>query len=471
MPPVDRLRRYVGAGAEVNRAYPVRDPAGIDGYYAAMSQDLSIGSLGHCRFESPLVQRLGSVPESPGFVEPDAAVLLDDRISSLGALERIDEAPRLEVAGPRREIYFEPAATGIGIVTCGGLCPGLNNVIRGITMEAWHGYGVRRIYGFRYGLEGFIESAGHQVLELTPDIVSDIHEHGGSLLGSSRGPQDPRAIVDRLDKLGVQVLFVVGGDGSMRAALSIATEARARDRKLAVVGIPKTIDNDMRYLDKTFGFDTAVGEAVKVIRCAHAEARGAFNGIGLVKLMGRHSGFLACAATLATSHVNFCLIPEMLDNDTLGPAFLDRLKARLEDRRHAVVVIAEGTGQERLADPDVRDASGNVKLVDVGAILAERIKAYFAGKPMEVTLKYIDPSYTVRSVAACPSDSVYCWQLAADAVHAAMSGRTEMIVGRWHGRMVHVPIERAISERNRVDLESPLWLSVLETTGQPTTLR
>lgn len=435
-----------------------------------MDSDLSIRSLGDCTFESPLVKRLQGASESPNFVEADAAILLDDRIKSLKGLTGTDDAARLEVAGPRRSIYFDPRSTGIGVVTCGGLCPGLNNVIRGITMEAWHGYGIRRIVGFRFGLEGFIEEFGHQSVELTPQLVSDIHEQGGSLLGSSRGPQDAPAIVDRLESLAINALFVVGGDGSMRAALEIAGEARRRNHALAVVGIPKTIDNDMRYLDKTFGFDTAVTEAVEVIRCAHAEARGARNGIGVVKLMGRHSGFLACHATIATSHVNFCLIPEMADDETLGDTFLERLKSRLDERCHAVIVIAEGTGQKSLADPSNLDASGNVKLVDIGPVLVDRIKAYFKEIDNSISLKYIDPSYIVRSVAACPSDSVYCWQLAADAVHAAMSGRTEMIVGRWHGRMVHVPIERAIAERNLVDLESPLWLSVLETTGQPATM-
>ena len=434
-----------------------------------MDNDLSIRTLGTCGVNSPLVQNLLHSEDSPDFVDDDSAILLDDRFESVAALKRLDDAPRLEVAGPRRRIFFDPATTGVGIVTCGGLCPGLNNVIRGLTMESWHGYGIRRIYGFQYGLEGFIKSYGHDVIELTPDLVSDVHEQGGSLLSSSRGPQDPGAIVDRLVELAVNVLYVVGGDGSMRAAIAISAEARRRELPIAVLGIPKTIDNDLRYLDKSFGFETAVAEAVEAIRCAHAEARGAFNGIGLVKLMGRHSGFLACHATLATSHVNFCLIPEMPIDETIGAAFFEKLRARLEKRRHAVVVVAEGTGQERLADASVRDASGNVKLVDVGVFLADRIKAHFKETGFEFTLKYIDPSYIVRSVAANPSDSVYCWQLAAAAVHAAMSGRTELIVGRWHGRMVHVPIERAISQRNRVDLEGTLWLSVLETTGQPAT--
>ena len=434
-----------------------------------METELSIRSLGACGVDSPLVKNLLHSEDSPDFVEHGAAILLDDRFESVRALESLDDAPRLEVAGPRRKIYFDPATTGVGIVTCGGLCPGLNNVIRGITMESWHGYGIRRIYGFRYGLEGFIERYGHEVLELTPDVVSDIHEQGGSILSSSRGPQDSSAIVDRLVKLGINVLFVIGGDGSMRAALVIAAEARRRELPIAVVGIPKTVDNDLRFLDKSFGFETAVAEAVEAIRCAHTEARGAFNGIGLVKLMGRHSGFLACHATLATSHVNFCLIPEMPIDETIGAAFFEKLRSRLVERRHAVVVVAEGTGQERLADPSSRDASGNVKLVDVGVFLADRIKAHFKEAGVEHTLKYIDPSYIVRSVPTCPTDSVYCWQLAAAAVHAGMSGRTDLIVGRWHGRMVHVPIEQAISERNRVDLDGTLWLSVLETTGQPAT--
>lgn len=434
-----------------------------------MNTDLSIRRLGPCTVESPLTKFISHRAKTPDFVEDTESILLDDRLASVQALGDISNATRLEVAGPRRQIHFEPSTSGVGIVTCGGLCPGLNNVIRGITMEAWHGYGIRRVLGFRYGLEGFIPRYGHDVLELTPDDVSDAHEQGGSMLGSSRGPQDPSEIVDRLIELGINALFVVGGDGSMRAAIAISEEARRRETPLAVVGIPKTIDNDLMYLDRSFGFDTAYSEAVEAIRCAHAEARGAFNGIGLVKLMGRHSGFLACHATLATSHVNFCLIPEMPLEASFGTGFLTAILKRLEQRHHAVIVIAEGTGQEEFADPANRDASGNVKLVDIGLLLADRLKQHLSARGIEFTLKYIDPSYIVRSVPANPSDSVYCWQLARNAVHAAMSGRTELLVGRWHGRMVHVPIHAAIEERNLVDPEGDLWLSVLETTGQPAT--
>lgn len=429
--------------------------------------DLSIPTLGPCTVESPLAAVVCGHEKTPKFVDDSERIARDDRFAIIGNCESIDDVGWLEVAGPRRTIFFDPAETGIGIVTCGGLCPGLNDVIRGLVMEAWHAYAVRRIYGFRYGFQGFVEKYGHEVLELTPDTVSEIHESGGSILASSRGPQDPADIVDRLERMRINILFVIGGDGSMRGALAISEEAARRGLALSVVGIPKTIDNDLQFLDRSFGFDTAYSVAVHAIRCAHTEATGTLNGVGLVKVMGRHSGFLACHAALATAHVNFCLIPENPFGRLAMDAFLLALRHRLETRGHAVVLVAEGTGQEALAAQQETDASGNVKLVDVGDHLAGRITAYLDETGMEYSLKYIDPSYIVRSVAANPSDSVYCWQLARNAVHAALAGKTEALVGSWHGRLVHIPIRAAIAARNVVDPSGELWLSVLETTGQP----
>jgi 6-phosphofructokinase 1 len=325
---------------------------------------------------------------------------------------------------------------------------------------------VQRIYGFRYGYAGFTSDAS--VVGLTPHVVADIHEQGGTFLGSSRGPQAPSAIVDRLVAMEIKVLFVIGGDGTTRGALAIAEEIGKRRQKIAVVGIPKTIDNDIAFIDRSFGFETAYSTAMVAIRAAHNEARGAPNGIALVKLMGRHSGFIACHATLASSHVNFALIPEV-PFQLEGPnGFLEALRSRLKKRNHAVVVVAEGAGQDLLENEgQQRDASGNVKLKDIGVFLAERIRAYFADRNEPASLKYIDPSYIIRSVAATPADSVYCWRLAQHSVHAAMAGKTKMVVASWHGRLVHVPMQEAISRRKQVDPHGDLWLSVLEATGQP----
>lgn len=438
---------------------------------APTPHDLTIDCVGPCERRSPL---LGAEDDAamptPVFVEDDERILFDDRIRCLGG-DGAADPPAFELAGPRRAICFDPATTRIGIATCGGLCPGLNDVIRGLVMEAWHRYGVRRIDGFRYGFQGFLPELGHPVVPLEPRTVAEIHLDGGTILGSSRGEQDLSRVVDTLVERGINVLFLIGGDGTLRGALALADEIARRGLRIAVLGIPKTIDNDILFLDRSFGFETAYSAAVDAVYGAHNEARGAPNGVGLVKLMGRHSGFIACHATLATSHVNFCLIPEVpfrLDGER---GFLASLEERLRRRRHAVVVVAEGAGQDLLAaEPPATDASGNRRLGDIGSFLVARIGEYARRRDLELNLKYIDPSYIIRSVPARPPDSVYCWRLAQNAVHAAMCGKTRMIVGQWHGRLVHIPMREAIRGRRQVDPAGEIWWSVLESTGQPPVL-
>jgi 6-phosphofructokinase 1 len=433
------------------------------------SRDLAVPTLGEPLIDSPLGELLDRHELSEHYVEESDRVLLDDTLSAVAA--RNGDLPGFEPAGPRRRIFFEPSRTRAGIVTCGGLCPGLNDVIRGLTLELSLTYGIRGVYGFRNGFQGFIPSLGHPVLQLTPEFVSSINEHGGTVLGSSRGEQNPAAVVDCLERMGINLLFVIGGDGAIRGAMKIEAEIAARGKKIAVVGVPKTIDNDIMFLDQSFGFQTAFSEATKYIRAAHVESTGSPNGVGLVKLMGRHSGFIACYASLAISNVNFVLIPEVPFHLEGEGGMLAVLRRRLEKKGHAVIVVAEGACQDQMgtADTDAAgrgtDASGNQRLTDVGSWLRDRITSHFHGIGMELNLKYIDPSYAIRSVPANPHDSVYCVRLAHNAVHAAMSGRTGMVVGRWHGRFVHLPMPLATRQRNTVDPHGDLWMSVLEATG------
>ncbi len=425
--------------------------------------DTKIENLGPCKIDSPL---LGT---------KHCLITDTDRVSlrvSLSYLKKQlkegKELPSLELAGPRPQIYFDPSKVKAGIVTCGGLCPGINEVIRSIVMTLWYSYGVRKIIGFQYGLQGFIPEYRHPVIELTPDLVKDIHHTGGTFLGTSRGHQPIEVIVDTLERMDIQILFMIGGDGTFRAANKIKEEINRRGLKIAVVAVPKTIDNDIWLVSKTFGFDTAVELACEAIKCAHTEARAVPNGIGLVKLMGRHSGFIAAAATLATKEVNFCLIPEM-DFDLDGEeGLLAILERRLKDRKHAVIVVAEGAGQKFVQkDPPEYDASGNVKLGDVGRFLKEKIEAYFRGKHLEVVIRYIDPSYIIRSVPANVSDRIYCGFLGQYAVHAGMAGKTGLMISYLNDQFVHVPLAEAIKRRKTVNLNSRFWLSVLESTGQP----
>lgn len=380
-----------------------------------------------------------------------------------------DASPRLfnfELAGARQNIFFNPAKTRCAIVTCGGLCPGINDVIRAIVMQAHHNYGVAKVLGVRYGLQGFIPEYGHEIIELDPQNVRNIQEFGGTILGTSRGPQDPARILDRLIELDVNILFVIGGDGSLKAAAAIAKEAARRKATLAVIGIPKTIDNDINFIAQSFGFETAVEKATEAIQCAHTEALGAPYGLGLVKLMGRESGFIAAQATLSSREVNFVLTPEVEFTLNGHGGFLPALEARLKERGHAVVVLAEGAGQHLLVRAQETDASGNRVLADIATYLQAEIKSYLQKHNLPVSIKYIDPSYIIRSVPANSEDSVYCGLLGQYAVHAAMAGKTEMVVAKLMDQYVHLPLELVTRCRRRLNISSDYWRTVLETTGQ-----
>ncbi len=460
------LQKSAGSFAEVPTPGPVRvpGPVGLPGRITAL--DVTIKDLGRCLIPSPLADHLGA--SAMHFVGEADKVLVNDCLSHLGAYAgQVGALPAFEMAGPRNKIFFDPRTARAGIVTCGGLCPGINNVVRGLVSELANGYGVRTTWGFRFGYEGLTLKHGHTPVALTPSSVSHIHEQGGTILGSSRGSQDPVEVVGRLEALGIDMLFVVGGDGTIRGALAIAAEIERRGLSIAVIGVPKTIDNDIHFIDRSFGFESAFSSAVDVLRSARVEAMGARDGIGLVKLMGRHSGFVACSAALASTDVDLVLIPEIpvvLDGDR---GVLRTVERVLDRQGHAVIVVAEGAAQDLIDGGDGRDKSGNAKLKDSGTWMRDRLADAFKQQARDVTIKYFDPSYTIRSVPASPSDSVYCWNMARNAVHAAMAGNTEMIVGRWHGRFVHVPMPLTTRSRKQVDPNDDLWTSVIEATGQP----
>jgi len=384
----------------------------------------------------------------------------------------------LNAAGPREYIYYDPSKTKCAIATCGGLCPGINDVIRAIVMEAHYQYGITSTLGIRFGLQGFIPKFGHEVWELTPDTVADIHEFGGTILGSSRGPQPPEEIVDALERMNINILFLIGGDGTMKAASAIAEEVVKRQLKISIIGIPKTIDNDINFVSRTFGFDTAVTKATEAIRCAHTEALGAPNGIGMVKFMGRESGFIAAEAALALKEVNIVLIPEKPFELEGKNGLLQYLDRRLQQRGHAVIVVAEGAGQDIYRreyqdslEKGNTDASGNPILGDICSLLQDRIKDYFKQKDLPITLKFIDPSYIIRSIPANSTDRIYCGFLGQNAVHAAMSGKTNMVVSKQQDQFVYLPLNFVIQGRKKIDTKSNYWRAVLESTGQPISLQ
>lgn len=373
---------------------------------------------------------------------------------------------QFELAGPRRELFFDPARTRCAVVTCGGLCPGINDVIRSLVMTAFHAYNVPSFIGFRYGLRGLTENSQYDPMPLTPASVGTLHELGGTILGTSRGAQSPQTMVDTLERFQINILFIIGGDGTMKAASAIQQEIACRNSMISVIGIPKTIDNDIHFVPHSFGFETAVEKAADAIRCAYTEASSVLGGIGIVKLMGRESGFIAASAALSFREVAFVLIPESPFSLHGERGLLAALERRLEEYGHAVIVVAEGAGQQLIQVPDATDASGNRDLGDIAAMLRKTIASHFSNKKISYYLKYIDPSYTIRSVPANANDRIYCGFLGQHAVHAAMSGKTGMVVAKVMDRFVHLPLALITRRRRTLNPCSALWKAVLESTGQ-----
>ncbi|MDR0517517.1 MAG: ATP-dependent 6-phosphofructokinase [Fibromonadaceae bacterium] len=424
--------------------------------------NLEATSLGQAKLDSPI--------KGQSFIDENSRISLATELAQIESLRhRREHIPSLEIAGPHKKLFHDPVQTRVAIVTCGGLCPGLNNVIRGLVNVLTYNYGVRIIFGVRYGYMGLNPHYGLTAVHLTPDKVDIIHEEGGTILGSSRGNQDTKTMVDTLEmRLNVNVLFCVGGDGTLRGAQDIVKEIAKRKAPISVICIPKTIDNDLNLIDRTFGFETCVQSATEIIKSAHVEANGAPNGLGLVKVMGRDSGFIAAHASLASSVTNFCLIPEV-QFKLEGP---DGLFCALERRYfkhrkdHAVLVVAEGAGQELFEEAAGKDASGNVLKHDIGTFLTNKISQHFKRNGKEINIKYIDPSYIIRSIPANSSDSIFCFQLAENAVHAAMAGKTDVVVGSFRNAFALVPLMYVISERKKIDTEGALWHAVLGSTRQ-----
>lgn len=432
------------------------------------SFDFSISTLGPCKVSSPI--QLSNVEGDfiANYVNDDEFVRyhVDARVDEVVGPSKRSEL--LEKAGPREKIFFTPSHVHAAVVTCGGLCPGLNDVVRAIVRCLWNRYGVKRISGIRFGFKGLLSEYGFEIMPLTPEAVDDCHKTGGSILGTSRGGGDRVIeIADSIENLNINMIFIIGGDGTQRGSLEIAEEIEKRGLKIAVVGIPKTVDNDLSFIQKSFGFDTAVVKAAESVAAAHMEAHSQINGIGLVKLMGREAGFIATHTAIASHEANFVLIPEV-PFELEGPkGFLHYLEERLRKRQHAVIVVAEGAGQDLLKATEGTDASGNKKLADIGTFLKEKIEAYFKSIAMHINLKYIDPSYQIRSSPAAPIDSIYCERLGNNAVHAAMAGKTKLLIGLVHSKFVHLPIGVATRKKNYVDPEGSLWRDCLDATSQP----
>jgi 6-phosphofructokinase 1 len=429
--------------------------------------DFTIDTLGTRSVQSPIKMSTVAGDGIANYVTDEHFIRLSTSVLP-GHQQSVKREEILECAGPREKIYFTPAHVHAGIVSCGGLCPGINDVIRAIVRCLWYRYGVTRISGIRYGYLGFLPEYQFDIKRLDPSLVDDIHKIGGTFLGSARGGgREVEKIVDTMERMNLNMCFTIGGDGTQRGTVDIAEEIDKRHLKIAMIGIPKTVDNDFAIIDRSFGFNTAVAKAVEVVGSAHMEAASAINGIGLVKLMGRDSGFIAAHTALASHEVNFVLIPEVPFNLEGYNGFLAHLEERLKKRHHAVVIVAEGAMQDLLIKDKKTDAGGNIKMADVGTYLRSRIIKYFEEKKLDVTLKYIDPSYAIRSAPANPDDSIYCERLGNAAAHAAMAGKTKVLIGLVNNEFVHLPIRSVITHRNKIDPESALWRDMLDATHQP----
>ena len=373
-------------------------------------------------------------------------------------------------AGPRKSLYFNPKQVKAAIVTCGGLCPGLNNIIREVTKALLNLYGVPAVYGVRGGYWGFHESpVGEPPLKLTHEAITGIQHIGGTVLGSARGGFDIEQIFGFCQRYEINQLYVVGGDGTHRAANKVGLEALHRKLNLAVAGIPKTIDNDLDLVDRTFGFNSAVMAAQDAIRSAAVEARcNKPNGIGIVKLMGRHAGFIAAHATLASGEVDLCLVPEVAI-ELEGPyGIMPHIQRVLKAKGKAVIVVAEGAGEELVGASAEVDAGGNKKLPEIGPFIKKAVEEWFKARNTTVTIKYIDPSYMIRSVPAIATDALFCMLLAQNAVHGAMAGYTCFTTGLCCNRTVYLPIPALVENSPRkMDKAGRTWERIIASTGQP----
>jgi 6-phosphofructokinase 1 len=375
-----------------------------------------------------------------------------------------------QIGGPRLHIAFNPSEVNVAIVTCGGLCPGLNVVIRELVMSLWYNYGVRKIFGIKYGYEGFQES--NEWIELSPSVVREIHYQGGTILGTSRGGFNGEKITETLQNKNINMVFAIGGDGTHRGINDLYKIFQKKKLKIAIAGIPKTIDNDIPLIDRSFGFESAVEQAVKVISSANTEAKSMKRGIGLVKLFGRECGFIALQASLASRDVNICLIPESSFYLYGKKGLLKFIFDRLELKNHCLIVVAEGAGlsikEKPLNNTGALDKSGNIVLPDVGTVLKNEILQYAKENSIEISMKYIDPTYIIRSCSSNSFDTNYCSKLAQNAVHSVFSGFTNFTSGFIDNKPVIIPVDYLLTLGKRaIDIESDMdYLSLLASTGQ-----
>lgn len=330
----------------------------------------------------------------------------------------------------------------IGVLTGGGDCPGLNAVIRAVERA-----GIKYDFGtlgIRNGWQGLIDG---DVEPLTDFSVSGILPKGGTILGTSRtnplkNPSDFQKIKANIKKYGIHALVVIGGDGTLSAARDVAKQG------ISVVGIPKTIDNDICGTDMTFGFDTAVSTVTEAIDRLHTTAE-SHHRIIVVEVMGRNVGWIAVTAGIAGG-ADEILIPEVhFTMDGVCKKLKDRYDA---GKKFSIVVIAEGAHEKDLGLPSVpeneRDECGHEKFVGVGNILGKELERRLGIETRVTILGHVQ-----RGGSPTAYDRVLATRFGVAAVQLVHAGDFGKMVALQGNRITSITLESAVNQLKTVDPE------------------
>ncbi len=344
----------------------------------------------------------------------------------------------------------------IGVLTGGGDAPGLNGVIRAVVKTAINRYGLE-VIGFKDGFYGLIMN---KYLCLDLSSVSGIIHRGGTILGTSNrdnpfrfpvtenGKTVYRDVSDQaianLQELGVDVLVVIGGDGS----LSIAHDMSKKGLK--VVGVPKTIDNDLFATDVTFGFDTAVRTATEALDKLHTTAE-SHHRIMVLEVMGRYGGWIALNAGIAGG-ADVILIPEI-------PFAYDRIKEKIEERRKdgklfSIVVAAEGATEKEgqmVVAKYIKESTDPVRLGGIGQVVAERL-AEITGLETRVTVL----GHLQRGGSPTASDRILSTRFGVKAAELAAKGPWAQMVALHGTEIGCVELNEAVKALKKVDPEGEM---------------
>ena len=329
----------------------------------------------------------------------------------------------------------------IGVLTGGGDCPGLNPVIRAVTRAAL----LRGLHviGIRNGWKGLIQS---DTVPLDIHAVSGILHRGGTILGTSRTnpykkPEDVAKVKETIAKLSLDALVAIGGEDTLGVATKLSKEG------VKIVGVPKTIDNDLSATDVTFGFDTACNIAMEAIDRLHTTAE-SHHRIMVAEVMGRHAGWIATYAGIAGG-ADVILIPEEPVDVLVVCDTIKKRHARGKD--FSIVVVAEGAQFKKNSDVTIEerlDEFGHVRLGGIGQLLAEEIERHTGFETRVAVLGHIQ-----RGGSPTAFDRVLGTRFGVKAVELIATGAFGTMVSLQGNQIVSVPIEQGTGKLKTVDPE------------------